>query len=125
MEDTQDDQGRYKPVPAHVMVYEVTGPMFFGAADKIPHMDRETDKSVLILRMRAVPALDITALNGLRRLWEECRRQDIQVVFSHVNEQPMSVFQKSGLLDEVGRENFQPNIDAALDRAAQLDGVAK
>ena len=125
VEDTQDDQGRYKPVPAHVMVYEVTGPMFFGAADKIPHMDRETDKSVLILRMRAVPALDITALNGLRRLWEECRRQDIQVVFSHVNEQPMSVFQKSGLLDEVGRENFQPNIDAALDRAAQLDGVAK
>ena len=88
-------------------------------------MDRETDKSVLVLRMRAVPALDITALNGLRRLWEECRRQDIQVVFSHVNEQPMSVFQKSGLLDEVGRENFQPNIDAALDRAAQLDGVAK
>lgn len=125
VEDTQDDQDRYKPVPAHVMVYEVTGPMFFGAADKIPHMDRETDKSVLILRMRAVPALDITALNGLRRLWEECRRQDIQVVFSHVNEQPMSVFQKSGLLDEVGRENFQPNIDAALDRAAQLDGVAK
>ena len=125
VEDTQDDQGRYKPVPAHVMVYEVTGPMFFGAADKIPHMDRETDKSVLVLRMRAVPALDITALNGLRRLWEECRRQDIQVVFSHVNEQPMSVFQKSGLLDEVGRENFQPNIDAALDRAAQLDGVAK
>lgn len=55
VEDTQDDQGRYKPVPAHVMVYEVTGPMFFGAADKIPHMDRETDKSVLVLRMRAVP----------------------------------------------------------------------
>ena len=47
------------------------------------------------------------------------------MVFSHVNEQPMSVFQKSGLLDEVGRENFQPNIDAALDRAAQLEGVAK
>lgn len=125
VEDTQDDQGRFKPVPAHVMVYEVTGPMFFGAADKIPHMDRKTDKSVLILRMRAVPALDITALNGLRRLWEECRRQNIQMVFSHVNEQPMSVFQKSGLLDEVGRENFQPNIDAALDRAAQLEGVDK
>ena len=125
VEDTQDDQGRFKPVPAHVMVYEVTGPMFFGAADKIPHMDRKTDKSVLILRMRAVPALDITALNGLRRLWEECCRQNIQMVFSHVNEQPMSVFQKSGLLDEVGRENFQPNIDAALDRAAQLEGVDK
>ena len=36
----------------------------------------------------------------------------------------MSVFQKSGLLDEVGRENIQPNIDAALDRAPPLEGVA-
>ncbi len=120
VEDTQDKQGRLKPVPAHVMVFEITGPMFFGAADKIPHMDQETDKSVLILRMRAVPALDITALKGMRRLWEECRRKGIQVVFSHVNEQPMSVFKKSGLLEDVGEENFQPNIDAALARAVAL-----
>ncbi|MGE4277479.1 MAG: SulP family inorganic anion transporter [Lawsonibacter sp.] len=120
VEDTKDDQGRLKPVPPHVMVYEITGPMFFGAADKIPHMNRDTEKNVLILRMRAVPALDITALNGLRRLWEECCRKEIQVVFSHVNEQPMSVFQKSGLFDDVGADNFQPNIDDALDRAVWL-----
>jgi len=120
VEDTQDDQGRLKPVPAHVMVFEITGPMFFGAADKIPHMDYDTEKSVLILRMRAVPALDITALNGLRRLCDECRRKGIQVIFSHVNEQPMSVFKKSGLLDEIGAENFQPNIDAALEWAVEL-----
>jgi len=121
VEDTNDDQGRLKPVPAHVMVYEITGPMFFGAAEKIPHLDEGTDKSVLVLRMRAMPALDITALNGLRRLWEECRRKGIQVVFSHVGEQPMSVFQKSGLYDEVGADNFQPNIDAALERAVALE----
>ena len=120
VEDTTDSQGRLKPVPPHVMVYEITGPMFFGAADKIPHMDRETEKTVLILRMRAVPALDITALNGLTRLWEECQRQGIDVVFSHVNQQPMSVFSKSGLLQRVGAENFQPNIDAALSRAVAL-----
>ena len=123
VEDTQDDQGRLKPVPAHVMVLEITGPMFFGAADKIPHMDYDTEKSVLILRMRAVPALDITALNGLRRLCDECRRKGIQVIFSHVNEQPMSVFKKSGLLDEIGAENFQPNIDAALEWAVELKGA--
>ena len=58
--------------------------------------------------------------NSLRRLWLECRRKDIQVVFSHVNEQPMSVFRKSGLYDEVGGEYFQPNIDAALDKAEQF-----
>ena len=112
--------GRLKSVPPHVMVYEITGPMFFGAADKIPHIEDKGPRRVLILRMRAVPALDITALNGLRRLWEECQRNGIQVIFSHVNEQPLSVFRKSGLYDQVGAENFVPNIDAALERAAAL-----
>ncbi len=121
VEDTGDDQGRLKPVPSHVMVYEFTGPLFFGAADKIPHIERNTGRNVLILRMRSVPAMDITALNSLRRLYEECKSKGIRVLFSHVNEQPMSVFQKSGLYDLVGEESFVPNIDAALDRAVELN----
>lgn len=120
VEDTGDDQGRLKPVPPHVMVYEFTGPLFFGAADKIPHIERSTGRNVLILRMRSVPAVDITALNSLRRLYVECRDKGIRVLFSHVNEQPMSVFQKSGLYDLVGADSFVPNIDAALDRAVEL-----
>ncbi len=123
VEDTEDDRGRLKPVPAHVMVYEITGPMFFGAADKIPHIKRNTGRSVLILRMRSVPAMDITALNGLRRLWHECRDKGIQVLFSHVNEQPMSVFQKSGMYELAGADSFVPNIDAALKRAVELHRV--
>lgn len=120
VEDTGDDQGRLKPVPPYVMVYEFTGPLFFGAADKIPHIERDTGKRVLILRMRSVPAMDITALNSLRRLCEECKSKGIFVVFSHVNEQPMSVLRKSGLYDWAKEENFALNIDAALERAEQL-----
>lgn len=120
VEDTGDDQGRLKPVPPHVMVFEFTGPLFFGAADKVPHIQRDTGRNVLILRMRSVPAMDITALNSLRRLYEECKSKGIRVLFSHVNEQPMSVFQKSGLYDLVGEDSFVPNIDAALERAAEL-----
>ena len=121
VEDTGDELGRLKPVPPRVMVFEITGPMFFGAADKIPHIERNTGRNVLILRMRSVPAMDITALNGLRRLYEECKEKGIRVLFSHVNEQPMSVFQKSGLYDLAGAESFVPNIDAALERAAELN----
>ena len=89
------------------------------AADKIPHIERNTGRHVLILRMRSVPAMDITALNSLQQLWEECREKGIRVIFSHVNEQPLSVFRKSGLYEQVGEENFAPNIDAALALAAE------
>ena len=120
VEDAGDEQGRMKPVPPHVMVYEFSGPLFFGAADKIPHIECSGSRRVLILRMRAVPAMDITALNSLRRLCDECRSKEIQVLFSHVNNQPMSVLRKSGMVEMVGEENFLPNIDAALEQAARI-----
>lgn len=120
VEDTSDEQGRFRPVPAHVMVYEIEGPMFFGAADQIPHIAPGETRRVMVLRMRSVPALDVTALNSLTRLWSECERAGVQVVFSHVNEQPLSVIRKAGFYEQVGADNFCPNIDAALERAAQL-----
>ncbi len=121
VEITGDEEGRMKPVPAHVMVYEITGPMFFGSADKIPEIsNRDGTKSVLILRMRAVPAVDSTAMNGFVRLVKQCRKAGVQVIFSHVNPQPMNAFVHFGLYEEIGEECFQPNIDAALAKAEAL-----
>ena len=109
------DNERAKDVPDHVIVYEIHGPMFFGAADKIPHAIDKEGKSAIIIRMKGVPAIDITAMNSLATLFNDCRRQKIHVIFSHVNKQPMSVFEKSGFVDMVGIENFMPNIDEALE----------
>jgi len=121
VEITGDEDGRLKPVPAHVMVYEITGPMFFGSADKIPDIDnRNGTKNVLVLRMRSVPAIDATAMNGFTRLVKQCRKANIQVIFSHVNPQPMREFHHSGLYEMVGEEFFQPNIDAALEKAETI-----
>ena len=121
VEITGDEDGRLKPVPAHVMVYEITGPMFFGSADKIPAIDnRDGTKNVLVLRMRSVPAIDATAMNGFTRLVKQCEKAGIQVIFSHVNEQPMREFHHSGLFEMVGEEFFQPNIDAALEKAETI-----
>lgn len=120
VEGQKDAQGRFRHVPEHVMVYEIDGPMFFGAADQIPHIDPGETRRVMILRMSSVPALDITALNGLVRLWKECQRHKVQLILSHVNEQPMAVMRKSGFYEAVGEEWFCPNIDAALELASKL-----
>ena len=120
VEAGEADNGLYRPVPEHVMVYEINGPMFFAAADKIPHVAEDESKTVMILRMRAVPALDITAMNGLVRLREECRGKGIRMVFSHVNEQPKSVMDKAGFTAEDGVCYFAANIDEALSLAGEL-----
>ena len=106
-------------------LYEIIGPLFFGAADAIEHIVVKDFTTCLILRMRSVPALDSTALNALQNLTKVCESKGITLVFSHVNEQPMKVMVKSGFVDLVGKENFCPNIRAALDHAEKIIATAK
>ena len=125
IEDGADSNGNLRPVPEGVMVYEIVGPMFFAVVDKIPHIASDETHKVLILRMRAVPALDITAMNSLDRLREECRSHGIKLILSHVNEQPMSVMKKSGFYMEKNARYFPANIDEALAFAAEIVGEEK
>ncbi|MGN0152573.1 MAG: SulP family inorganic anion transporter [Wujia sp.] len=111
-----------KNVPANTMVYEINGPMFFGAANDYLAFTHEKHKNVLILRMRNVPAMDITGLDALEEAYNTCKKKNIKLLLSHVNEQPMHVMEKGGFADTLGRENFCENIDAALKRAAELAG---
>ena len=124
-DDTPDVDEHLRRLPLQIRVYEITGPLFFGAADAIEHIVVKDFTTCLILRMRSVPALDSTALNALQNLTKVCESKGITLVFSHVNEQPMKVMVKSGFVDLVGKENFCPNIRAALDHAEKIIATAK
>ncbi|MBQ4052303.1 MAG: STAS domain-containing protein [Clostridia bacterium] len=108
-----------KSVPQNVRVYEVTGPLFFGAADKILNVTFKDYTRCLILRMRGVSALDATAMNSLEKLYKKCREKKVRLVLSHVNEQPYKVMKKAGFVQMVGEENFCAHIDDALVLAAK------
>lgn len=119
-DDTQDVDEQLRRLSLQIRVYEITGPLFFGAADAIEHIVVKDFTTCLVLRMRSVPAIDSTAMNALQDLICVCESKGITVVFSHVNEQPMKVMQKSGFVELVGEENFCPNISAALKRAEEI-----
>jgi SulP family sulfate permease len=116
--ETDKDAIHLRAVPKDVRVYEISGPLFFGAADKIPEIILKDYTRCLILRMRAVPSLDSTALNALEALYKKCKKQDVRLILSHVNEQPLNAMQKSGFYDAVGEENFCLHIDEALEKAS-------
>ena len=119
-DDTPDVDEHLRQLPLQIRVYEISGPLFFGAANVIEHIVVKDFTTCLVLRMRSVTALDSTAMNALIDLTEVCEARGITVVFSHVNEQPMKVMDKAGFTKRVGKENFQPNIRAALKRAEEV-----
>ena len=103
-----------------VRVYEISGPMFFGAAQKLAQIYFKDFTRCLVIRMRGVPALDATAMHSLEELYESCKQNGVQLIFSHVNEQPMKTMEKCDFVDKIGRENFRPHIDDALEWAAKV-----
>ncbi|MBE5829766.1 MAG: sulfate permease [Butyrivibrio sp.] len=118
--DDDPDGPELKEIPKHVRVYEISGPMFFGDADLIADISIKDFTRALVIRMRGVPAIDATAMHSFEQLYEKCKSNGVQLVFSHVNDQPLSTMEKDGFVELVGRENFLPHIDDALKRAAEI-----
>ncbi|MBR4295590.1 MAG: STAS domain-containing protein [Clostridia bacterium] len=98
----------------HVKVVEINGSLFFGSADKIGAIVIDENTEYLILRMRSVTALDSTAMNAIEALYENCKKRDVRLVLSHVNEQPLKLMRKVGFVDAVGEDNFCAHIGDAL-----------
>lgn len=107
-------------VPVRTLVYEISGPMFFAAADELLNIKAKADTCVLIIRMRSVPALDITALNTLRKIHKECEEKDIFLIFSHVLDQPYATMRKNGFVEEIGEDHFVAKISDALELADNI-----
>lgn len=115
------ERARMRNIPSSISVCEITGPLFFGAADQIGLISVTEKTKCLILRMRGVPALDSTAMNSLTSLYEKCRKKKITLILSHVNDQPMRVIRKAGFDTLIGKENFSPNIDVAIEKAEKIN----
>lgn len=120
-DDDDPESLSLREVPAHTLVYEISGPMFFGAADKILQISLTEDTTCLILRMRSVNAIDATAMHALEQLKEKCEKKKITLILSHLNEQPMRIMKKAGFDERIGAENLCGHIDDALARAQVLN----
>lgn len=108
------EQEKLMQVNKAIRIFEVNGPLFFAAADKLLQINSKKYTKIIIVRMRAVPAIDASAMRKLRELIDRARKKGIQVVFSHVNEQPRKVMEKDGFIEYVGAENFRENIMDAI-----------
>ena len=69
---------------------------------------------VMILKMRNVPAIDATGYSSLYQLYKKCRKNNIRLLLSHVQPQPMKVLENYGFIEKLGRENLCLDLSHAL-----------
>ena len=115
-------QIQLKPIPRDTIVFEISGPLFFGAVEKFVLIRRQVTHrtKVIILRMSSVPSIDVTALDSLSELHRDLKKSGVSLVLSHIHEQPLRVLRTSGVYDAIGADHFYYNIDDALAYAAKI-----
>ena len=118
--DNDPDSIDLRVLPPDTLVYEINGPMFFATAGKILQISPKEGTKALVLRMRSVSTIDSTAMHNLEILYDDCCKRGVQLIMSHVNEQPMNVIRKAGFDKKLGEENFCAHIDDALARAQDI-----
>ena len=96
------------PLPEGVVIYDLSGPLFFGAAERALNAMRAigTDVRVIIFRMEQVPSADVTGLVAMEGVLREMARQQIKAIFVGLHGQARDVFQRGGLQDKPGEVAF-------------------
>lgn len=109
-------------IPAGVEVYEINGPYFFGIANKFEELmtAMEDHPQVRVIRMRKVPFIDSTGIHNLQNLCEMSHREGTHIVLSGVTPNVYNVLEHNGFCELLGKDHICPNINVALDRAAEL-----
>ncbi|MEA5081265.1 MAG: sulfate permease [Dysgonamonadaceae bacterium] len=117
-----DVQEEVLHLPKGVEVYEISGPFFFGIANKFDDVMRELGNhpNIRIIRMRKVPFIDSTGLNNLENLCKNSQNEKIHIILSGVNDKVRASLYKSKVPNIVGEENICSHIHAAVERATVL-----
>ncbi len=110
-------------LPKHVEVFEITGPLFFGAAYKFKDAMRfiESPPTVLIIRMRQVPIIDATGIKTLQEVQKESSHRGTKIILSEVHSaQVLKEMKDTRLLFKVGKANVTETFADAIKRSNQL-----
>jgi SulP family sulfate permease len=109
-------------VPEGVDVFEISGPMFFGAAYKFKDSMRFIEKKpeILILRMRKVPVIDATGLHTIKDVLQMCEKDGTRLIMSGVQPAVMQELQNSRLLFRIGKRYVLPDFAVALGVAREV-----
>ena len=119
------DKEKYKN--DKIMIYEINGPLFFGAASTFLDVlsDINTKLDIVIFDMSKMTVLDATAYDALKKIEKRCRHEHILPMFVGVLEQPLKIISNLGGYEGIKKEMFFDTIDEAYSEAESIVNLNK
>ncbi len=109
-------------LPKGVSIFEISGALFFGAAQTFQDtlMNMQENPRVLILRMRNVPFIDSTGIYRLTEIIKRFNARGVTVILSGVNPQVKSDLIKADIYAVLDESNLLSDIDSSIKRASAI-----
>jgi SulP family sulfate permease len=107
-------------IPSEVEVFEITGPLFFGAVYKFKDAMKfiENPPKILIIRMRKVPLIDATGIKTINEVYKESKRKGTKLILSEVHStQVRKELKDARLLFGIGKANITNTFGEAIERS--------
>ena len=115
--------GNMRSLPEGVLLYEINGPLFFGAAQKAMTAlatTREGSFRVLIIHLGRVPAIDTTGLVALENAISNVVRKKRRVILAGPLPKPHEIFDKAKLETKYPGVLLAKNLGGAIAAAEEL-----
>ena len=111
-----------KHVPQYVTILRIHGPFLFGTTDKLAEETANLSRfqQIVILRLRNMTAIDATGLHALEILSDRLKKSGRTLLLCGARHQPAAFLEQAEFVEHVGKENIQPNVEAALRRARHV-----
>ncbi len=104
-------------VPAGVMVYSIEGPFFFGAVENFERTlaQTHTDPRLLVLRLRRVPFMDVTALETIEEVIRNFSRRHVRVAVCEANPRVKGKLERAGILELLGADGYADDLGTLIE----------
>ncbi|RUO44255.1 C4-dicarboxylic acid transporter DauA [Aliidiomarina taiwanensis] len=102
-------------LPNTVAVYDVNGPLFFGAAEKAISSLKQVDPHVemVILDMKDVPSIDASAILALQTLIEDLNKQGISLILVGLPARIIVKLRRAGIQKQRGTLTYTRSLQEA------------
>jgi SulP family sulfate permease len=110
-------------LPWYVAILRIHGPFLFGTTEKLAEATADLDAfpPVVVVRLRNMTALDATGLHALEVFANRLRKSGRTLLLCGARDQPAQLLQKADFIEHIGGENVLPHIEAALQRAREIN----
>lgn len=112
-------ENEFSDVPEEILIYEINGPLFFGAARHFQETisNNNYNPKIIIVRMRYVPMIDATGFQSLKEITKSFKQKGILIILSGISPELRKGFRKNGIYEILDRKYIVKDINIAISKA--------